>query len=86
MNRTRHDHRGSLWAIAGGALLWCYQCGAWRPNNSLGRGWHRPTGIGGENPAMTKYTSTGHCVACSITRAKVHAEEMKRLRGQARGG
>lgn len=48
----KHDHRRSLWIIAGGALLWCYRCGAWRPNRP-GRGrWHAPTGPGGKNPAM----------------------------------
>ena len=23
----KHDHRSSLWIIAGGAIIWCYQCG-----------------------------------------------------------
>lgn len=51
--RPRHDHRQSLWIIAGGTLLWCYQCGAWRVNRA-GKEWvwHRTAGIGGENPAM----------------------------------
>lgn len=53
----KHDHRQSLWIIAGGHLLWCYQCGAWRLNRDIygedaGK-WHKPTGIGGPNPAMT---------------------------------
>jgi len=50
--KKRHDHRRSIWGIAGGALLWCYQCGAWRVNDSRPSQWHRPTGIGGSNPAM----------------------------------
>lgn len=49
MTKKRHDHRQSLWAIAGGFVLWCYQCGAWRVNSSHGI-WHKPTGIGGKNP------------------------------------
>lgn len=47
----RHDHRRSLWIIAGGILLWCYRCGAWRVNAEEGK-WHRPTGPDGPNPAM----------------------------------
>lgn len=54
----RHDHRQSLWAIAGGTLLWCYQCGAWTRNVARLPGergtWHKPTGLGGPNPAMHK--------------------------------
>ena len=46
-----HDHRQSLWIIAGGALLWCYRCGAWRPNVAGKLRWHKPTGPNGENPA-----------------------------------
>lgn len=49
----RHDHRQSIWIIAGGNLLWCYRCGAWR-ENSTGKGhkWYRPSGLNGDNPAM----------------------------------
>lgn len=59
----KHDHRGSIWLISNGRLLWCYQCGAWTYNitaadkrfvgNPIGmtRGWYRTTGIGGPNPA-----------------------------------
>jgi hypothetical protein len=49
----KHDHRQSLWIIANGDILWCYQCGAWRLNEH-GRQykWHRTSGIGGPNPAM----------------------------------
>ena len=48
----KHDHRKSIWLIAGGHIIWCYRCGAWRPN-VLGRmQWHKPTGPNGENPAM----------------------------------
>lgn len=54
-DRLKHDHRKSLWIIAGGNLLWCYRCGAWTVNKKSERGrnlWHRPTGPGGDNPAM----------------------------------
>lgn len=49
----KHDHRQSIWIIAGGAIVWCYRCGAWRLNgpNSY---WQRPTGPKGKNPAMSK--------------------------------
>jgi hypothetical protein len=52
MNKTRHRHEQSLWIIAGGHLLWCYQCGAWRHNTPGRMLWHKPTGLGGINPAM----------------------------------
>lgn len=48
----KHDHRKSLWLIAGGSLLWCYRCGAWRPNVPGYMYWHKPTGTNGANPAM----------------------------------
>lgn len=53
----KHDHRGSIWIIAGGNILWCYQCGAWRMNlpGRVPGGWHKPSGIGGANPAMSKF-------------------------------
>jgi hypothetical protein len=50
--KKKHDHRQSLWLIAGGRLCWCYQCGAWRPNTPGKMQWYKPTGIGGPNPAM----------------------------------
>ncbi len=51
MARKRHDHRQSLWLIAGGHLAWCYQCGAWKLNHpEAKRTWNKPTGIGGPNP------------------------------------
>jgi hypothetical protein len=50
----RHDHRQSLWLIAGGAICWCYQCGAWRLNNAQRMAWHKPSGIGGRNPALSE--------------------------------
>lgn len=56
----KHDHRSSLWLIANGRLMWCYQCGAWAYNvpiedrRVLGPAWYRPTGIGGPNPATIK--------------------------------
>lgn len=46
-----HDHRKSFWAIAGGAWLWCYRCGALRQANALGARWVKPTGPKGRNPA-----------------------------------
>ena len=49
----RHDHRRSLWIIAGGSVIWCYRCGAWRMNAKQSP-WHRPTGKSGANPATTK--------------------------------
>lgn len=49
--KLRHDHRQSTWLIAGGLVVWCYQCGAWRLNFGDGTKWQRPSGIGGENPA-----------------------------------
>lgn len=51
--KKRHDHRDSTWLIAGGDIIWCYRCGAWRVNQP-GRmfKWHRPTGLDGDNPAM----------------------------------
>ena len=52
MTARKHDHRGSLWIIAGGKVLWCYQCGAWRPNVAGRMQWNKPTGVGGANPAM----------------------------------
>jgi hypothetical protein len=53
--KARHDHRQSLWIIAGGALLWCYRCGAWRVNKAGRMRWHTPTGPRGKNPAMDGY-------------------------------
>lgn len=57
----KHDHRGSIWIIANGRLLWCYQCGAWAYNVPAadkkamgGPAWYRPTGLGGPNPATSK--------------------------------
>jgi len=51
VRKKKHDHRQSLWIIAGGHLLWCYRCGAWR-NNMPNMPWHRPTGPNGKNPAL----------------------------------
>jgi hypothetical protein len=48
----KHDHKKSTWLIAGGAIIWCYQCGAYRVNREGRYKWHKPSGIGGENPAM----------------------------------
>jgi len=50
----RHDCRGSLWIIAGGGIIWCYQCGSWRLNIPSKSPWHRPSGIGGKNPALSE--------------------------------
>ena len=57
----RHRPERNSWLIAGGAIEWCYQCGAWRslrPVNDTSNvltatsKWQRPSGIGGLNPAM----------------------------------
>jgi len=50
----KHDHRQSIWLIAGGHIVWCYQCGAWRPNTPERMRWYKTTGIGGKNPALKK--------------------------------
>lgn len=59
MTKPKHDHRQSLWIIAGGHILWCYQCGAWKMNHhgesAKREPWNKPTGIGGPNPAMKPY-------------------------------
>lgn len=55
-----HRHERTSWLICGGNIEWCYQCGAWRqlqrvaPGNVLhaAGGWNKPSGIGGENPAV----------------------------------
>ena len=61
----RHRHERTSWVIAGGAVEWCYQCGAWRslrPVNAAGNvltaitKWQRPSGIGGPNPALKETT------------------------------
>ena len=58
---TRHRHERNSWMLAGGAVEWCYQCGAWRSLKPVnGRSnvlmaatkWQRPSGIGGPNPAL----------------------------------
>ena len=50
--RMKHDHRRSLWVIGNGSVIWCYRCGAWRPNVPGRMQWHKPTGPNGKNPAM----------------------------------
>ena len=50
--QKRHRHERSMWLIAGGYWMWCYQCGAIRLASDHGAKWEKPTGIGGENPAM----------------------------------
>lgn len=49
----RHRHDQSMWLIAGGHWMWCYQCGAIRKTNAFGDRWEKPTGLGGPNPAMS---------------------------------
>lgn len=56
---TTHRHDRSSWLIAGGYIHWCYQCGAWQQMKRVSENgfapdgpWHKPTGIGGPNPAM----------------------------------
>lgn len=46
--KAKHDHRQSFWII-GGKHLWCYRCGAMRPNST--KKWVKPTGLKGKNPA-----------------------------------
>lgn len=54
----RHDHRQSLWLIAGGYAAWCYRCGAWRINEPRVK-WVRPTGPDGPNPAIREELARG---------------------------
>jgi hypothetical protein len=49
----KHDHRQSTWII-GGLVIWCYRCGAWRPNTPGRHKWHKPTGPDGENPGLVE--------------------------------
>lgn len=49
--KKRHRHEQSMWIVAGGHLLWCYQCGAIR-GTATGTRWQKPSGIGGKNPAL----------------------------------
>jgi hypothetical protein len=44
------DHRRGLWIVADGSLLWCYQCGAIRPNRAGRLPWAKPTGNAADNP------------------------------------
>lgn len=57
---VRHRHERSSWLLAGGHIMWCYQCGAIRDMKKVltngvafadGSKWRKPTGIGGKNPA-----------------------------------
>lgn len=56
----RHNR---AWAVCGGYLLWCYECGAIRRMRrvegnifaALDKRWTKPTGPGGENPAMKEH-------------------------------
>lgn len=50
--QKRHRHEQSMWLIAGGHWMWCYQCGAIRATAAHGQRWDKPTGVGGPNPAM----------------------------------
>lgn len=57
-SKPRHRHERNSWLICGGHIEWCYQCGAWRFLKKVdgvmhadGK-WNRPSGIGGDNPAM----------------------------------
>lgn len=53
MSDSRCRHR-NFWAICGGSLLWCYECGALRRMSpmfpEMVGPWTKPTGKGGENP------------------------------------
>lgn len=63
--KVKCKHR-KMWIIANGAvaMAWCYQCGAIRnlkpiPGTTNGLApkgrWTKPTGPGGENPAMKNW-------------------------------
>ena len=63
MEPKRHRHERSSWLICGGSVEWCYQCGAWRQLRRTASAtcmpipgpegkWHKPSGIGGPNPAI----------------------------------
>ena len=54
-SKAKKPHRHAVWLIAGGAICWCYQCGAWRPNTPGRFSWHKPTGDGGANPALGEF-------------------------------
>lgn len=45
-----------MWLIAGGYWMWCYQCGAIRPVSAKGARWQKPSGVGGDNPAMSEHS------------------------------
>ena len=54
MRRCKSRHR-KCWII-GVNTLWCYECGAVRPNVEAGLSkWTYPVGPDGENPAVTAY-------------------------------
>ena len=53
--RCQSRHR-KCWVIGSGGTLWCYECGAVRPNvGPGGANWTYPVGPEGENPAVTNY-------------------------------
>jgi hypothetical protein len=54
--KKRHDHRNTVWIIAGGAWLWCYHCGAIRPNKAGRMLWQKPAGTE-VNPALGKHAA-----------------------------
>lgn len=63
IERCRHRRSWLVTFGNAGGIEWCYECGAFRPLDALpapGNGvtpcgkWTRPTGIGGENPALKK--------------------------------
>ena len=56
--KKRHDHRRSMWVVCGGAMLWCYRCGAIR-STGLAYKWRKPTGLNGKNPAMVDLQNRG---------------------------
>lgn len=43
-------HR-KCWVIGGGGFLWCYECGAIRPNAYGKLKWAYPVGPKGDNPS-----------------------------------
>ena len=58
----RNCRHNKNWSIAGGYILWCYECGAIRKMSlniinvfyPVGC-WVKPTGCGGKNPGTIKF-------------------------------
>lgn len=55
MSKLCPSNHKDVWILAGGALLWCYRCGAVRPNHVYVQGlkvWQEPVGQTEANPAL----------------------------------